>query len=101
MLKKEDLLGIVPVNMEVTDSTDSPFSNKLVMALFSALNAIDVTLIGHALSLSFRTDLSAHYSKLIGEILLYNKKGFDILVDRKWLEKPPSAPDRGKLQNSK
>jgi len=101
ILKKEDLLGIVPVNMEVTDSTESPFSDKLVMTLFSALNAIDVTLIGHALSLSFRTDLSAHYSKFIGEILLYSKKGFDILVDRKWLEKPPGAPDRGKLQKSK
>ncbi|MGV3464595.1 MAG: DUF3231 family protein [Heyndrickxia sp.] len=100
VLKKEELLGIVPVNMEVTESTASPFSDKLVMTLFAALNAIDVTLIGHALSLSFRTDLSAHYSKFIGEIMLYSKKGFDILVDRKWLEKPPEAPDRGKLQKS-
>ncbi|KQL55297.1 sugar isomerase [Heyndrickxia shackletonii] len=101
VLMKEDLLGLVPINMEVTDSTESPFSDKLVMTLFSALNAIDVTLIGHALSLSFRTDLSAHYSKFIAEILLYSKQGFDILVDRKWLEKPPGAPDRNKLQKSK
>ncbi|MEK5389158.1 DUF3231 family protein [Margalitia sp. FSL K6-0131] len=100
VLMKEDLLGLVPINMEVTESTESPFSDKLVMTLFSALNAIDITLIGHALSLSFRTDLSAHYSKFIAEILLYSKQGFDILVDRKWLEKPPGAPDRNKLQKS-
>lgn len=99
VLMKEDLLGVVPINMEVTKSTESPFSEKLVMSLFASLNAIDITLIGHALSLSLRTDLSAQYSKFIAEILLYSKKGFDILVDRKWLEKPPGAPDRGKLQN--
>ncbi|MEB6550420.1 DUF3231 family protein [Heyndrickxia sporothermodurans] len=98
LLKDEDLLGIVSVNMEVTDSKISPFSEKLIMNLFNSLNAIDITLIGHALSGSLRTDLSGEYSKLIGEILLYLKKGFKLAVERKWLEEPPSVPNRKKLE---
>ncbi|QQZ09717.1 DUF3231 family protein [Heyndrickxia vini] len=98
LLKDEDLLGIVSVNMEVTDSQISPFSEKLIMNLFNSLNAVDITLIGHALSSSLRTDLSVQYSKLIGEILLYLKKGFQLMVERKWLEEPPAAPNRKELE---
>lgn len=100
LLMKEDLLGIVPVSMEVTDSTISPFSDKLIIALFDLLNAIDVTFIGHALSASLRVDLAAHYSKLITEILLYAEKGFSIMVKRGWLEEPPHALNRKELQKN-
>lgn len=98
LLIKEDLLGTVPVSMEVTDSTTPPFSDKLIVALFHLLNSIDITLIGHALSLSMRTDLAAHYSKFIGEILIYSEKGFNIMVNRKWLEQPPQASNRKELE---
>jgi hypothetical protein len=100
ILKKEDLLGQVSVSMEVTDSTNSPFSDKLVMSLFHLLNSIDITLIGHALSLAMRVDLAGFYSKTIGEILIYAEKGFNILVDRKWLEQPPQSPNRQELEKS-
>jgi hypothetical protein len=99
-LMEEDLLGKVTVNMEVTDSTVSPFSNKLIMALFTFLNSIDITLIGHALSLSMRADLSAISMNFIKDILIYMEKGFSIMVNRKWLEQPPQAPNRKELQKS-
>jgi spore coat protein CotF len=98
LLKKEELLGTVPVSMEVTTSTVSPFSDKLIVALFHFLNSIDVTLIGHALSLSMRLDLATYYSKVIGEILMYAGKGFNIMVNREWLEQPPQAPNRKALK---
>lgn len=98
LLKKEELLGTVPVSMEVTTSTVSPFSDKLIVALFHFLNSIDVTLIGHALSLSMRLDLATYYSKVIGEILMYAEKGFNIMVKREWLEQPPQAPNRKALK---
>ncbi|MFT4412861.1 DUF3231 family protein [Fredinandcohnia humi] len=98
LLKEEDLLGQVPTSMEVTGSTVSPFSDKLIVTLFNTLNSIDVTLIGHALSLSLRTDLITFYSKMIVEILAYSGKGFNILVNRKWMEEPPHALDRRKIQ---
>jgi hypothetical protein len=99
ILMREELLGNISVSMEVTDSTVSPFSDRLVVTLFSSLNAIDVTMIGHALSLSMRTDLAAYYEKYILEILLYSAKGFKLMVERGWMQKPPHAPDRRKLQN--
>jgi hypothetical protein len=101
ILIKEELLGNVPLAMEVTDSTVLPFSNKLVVTLFHSLNSIDITLLGHALSLSMRSDLSAYYQKYIIEILLYAEKGFNIMVDRGWMQKPPQAPDRRSLQKLK
>lgn len=100
LLLEEDLLGAVAVSMEVTASTVSPFSDKLIMSMINALNAIDITLISHALALSTRTDLASNYSKLIAEVMLYAKDIFDLVVERKWLEQPPLATDRQKLIHS-
>jgi hypothetical protein len=101
LLKQENLMGTTSILMEVTGSTVSPFSNKLIVTLFHALNSIDITLIGHAQALSMRADLVAFYSKTIGEIFLYAAKGFDILVNRKWIQEPPGTIDRIKLQKHK
>ncbi|HEY2420096.1 MAG TPA: DUF3231 family protein [Neobacillus sp.] len=98
ILMREELLGNVPLSMEVSDSTVPPFSNKLIVMLFNSLNSIDITLLGHALSLSMRTDLAAYYQKYILEILLYAAKGFNIMVERGWMQQPPHAPDRRNLQ---
>ncbi|MEH7075825.1 DUF3231 family protein [Neobacillus drentensis] len=98
ILMREELLGNVSTSMEVTDSTESPFSDRLVVTLFHSLNAIDITLIGHALSLSMRSDLAAYYQKYIIEILTYSAKGFDLMVDRGWAQLPPHAPSRRDLQ---
>jgi hypothetical protein len=98
ILKKESLLGNVPMTVDVTDAQVQPFSNRLIVMLFHSLNSIDVTLLGHALALSLRTDLAAHYQKYLLEILLYAEKGFNILVKRGWMQAPPHAPDRAKLQ---
>lgn len=101
ILLKEQLLGNVSTSMEVTDSTVSPFSNKLVVTLFHLLNQIDITLLGHAMSVSMRTDLVTFYQKFITEILVYAGKGFNLLVDRGWLQQPPMAPNRKELENMK
>jgi hypothetical protein len=99
ILVKEQLLGNISTTMEVTDSTILPFSNKLIVSLFHSLNAIDITLLGHALSVSMRTDLVANYQKFITEILIYAGKGFNIMVDRGWLQQPPMAPNRKELED--
>jgi hypothetical protein len=98
ILMREELLGNVSTSLEVTDSTVSPFSDRLVVTLFHSLNAIDIALIGHALSLSMRSDLAAYYQKYIMEILVYSSKGFDLMVDRGWAQLPPHAPNRRDLQ---
>jgi hypothetical protein len=101
ILVKEQLLGSTSTTMEVTDSTVLPFSNKLIVTLFHTLNGIDITLLGHAVSVSMRTDLVANYQKFIAEILIYAGKGFNLLVDRGWLQQPPMAPNRKELENMK
>jgi hypothetical protein len=101
ILVKEQLLGNTSTAMEVTDSTVLPFSNKLIVTLFHSLNGIDITLLGHALSVSMRTDLVAYYQKYIAEILIYAGKGFNLLVERSWLQQPPMAPNRKELENMK
>ncbi len=100
LLMKSDLLGTVPTSMEVTASTVSPFSDKLIIAMLNALNSVDISLISHAMSVSMRVDLVAQYTKIVGEIMLYAKETFDIMVERNWLEQPPLVTDRDKLIHS-
>lgn len=98
ILLKEELLGNVSTSMEVTDATVNPFSDRLIVSLFHSLNGIDVALLGHALSLSMRSDLAMHYQKYIAEVLLYSAKGANIMMDRGWFQSPPHAPSRRNLQ---
>ncbi|PZD96500.1 sugar isomerase [Paenibacillus sambharensis] len=96
-LIKEDLIGSIMVNSEVTTSTVSPFSDRLILNLVTMLNTQGINFIGHALSVSTRIDLNCEYLKLIPEILQYGKDGADILIARGWLEEPPHAPNRREL----
>lgn len=96
-LIKDDLLGTIMINTEVSTSTISPFSERLIMNLVTTLNTQGLTYIGHALSITSRIDLSTEYLKLIPEILKFGKDGADILMDRGWMEEPPHAPNRKEL----
>ncbi|CAG7623313.1 hypothetical protein PAESOLCIP111_02507 [Paenibacillus solanacearum] len=96
-LLNEDLMGSIMVNTEVSVSTVSPFSDRLIMNLITVLNSQGVTFVGHALSVSSRIDLATEYLKLIPEIIQYGKDGADILIDKGWLEEPPHAPNRKEL----
>lgn len=98
ILLKEELLGNISTSVEVTDSTVNPFSDRLIVTLFHSLNGIDIALLGHALSLSMRSDLTAYYQKYIAEVLLYTAKGADIMMDRGWFQELPHAPSRRGLQ---
>jgi hypothetical protein len=97
LMMEEDLLGTVPVAMEVTESTILPFSEKLIFSMINALNAVDISLISHAMSLSLRADLTAQYSKIIADVMQYSKDTFDIMVENKWLEQPPLVTNRKNL----
>ena len=97
LMMDEGLLGNVTTTMEVTDSTESPFSERLIMTLVTTLNAVDIVLLSHALALAMRTDLAVHYTKYIATIAEYAKETFDLMVDREWLEQPPLTTDRAKL----
>lgn len=96
-LIKDDLLGTIMVNNEVSTSTEAPFSEKLMLNLITMLNSSALTFMGHGLTSAQRIDLVAEYKNLIDEILSYGNDGFKILVDKEWLEEPPHAPNRKDL----
>jgi hypothetical protein len=96
-LIKDDLLGTIMINSEVSTSTHSPFSEKLILNLVATLNTQGLTYIGHALATSTRIDLATEYAKLIPEILQFGKEGADMLIERGWMEEPPHAPNRKEL----
>ncbi|MET3698100.1 uncharacterized protein DUF3231 [Bacillus oleivorans] len=86
---------------EVTTSTDSPFSDKLMLYhigfLFQAAQAYH----GTGLASAMRTDLVTTYESTILQNLMVTKKWFDILVQNKWLEQPPLAPNRKEIAKEK
>ncbi|MDR3540211.1 MAG: DUF3231 family protein [Desulfosporosinus sp.] len=94
ILKEEQHLGSLPVSMEVTDSTISPFSDKLIMFLVATSVTAGIYLCAYAMSLSFRKDLALHYATLMVEIMSYGEEGMKILIERGWMEQPPLSFDR-------
>jgi hypothetical protein len=87
-------LGNLPVSMEVKDSTISPFSDRLIMFLISSTNSSGIYLSAYAMSNSIRTDLIAHYTLIIADIMKYAGEGLKIMVNRGWMEQVPQAFDR-------
>lgn len=94
LLRKEDLLEISPVTMEVTNSTTAPFSDKLIMFLITATTATSVPLLAYAMSVTNRKDVTAHYPGIIAEIMLFGEDGINIMINRGWVEQPPLAFNR-------
>jgi hypothetical protein len=75
----------------VTDSTEAPFSDKLMLSHVLIMSSIGISSKGMAMSESVRGDLQAKYMKYLIEIMNYTKKCSDILIDNGWLEQPPQA----------
>jgi hypothetical protein len=86
--------GTLLMAPEVTDSTESPFSDKLMLFLVTSLIASGIGQYGISMSASPRRDLGAHYSRLIAEITTYADDGANIMIGNGWMEQPPMAADR-------
>ena len=80
-----------PSDSFVTDSTISPFSDKLMMFHNTAMLSVAVSTIGMAIGESLRSDLHMMYIKFAGRILSYAKDGTDIMIAENWMEQPPQA----------
>ncbi|MCT2537698.1 DUF3231 family protein [Aquibacillus koreensis] len=93
MLTEDDLPAPMPWDVEVTDSTIAPFSDKLIMFHISLLIASSISNYATAAAASLRTDISADYIRLSGENAKYAKDGLDIMIKNNWLEEPPQIPD--------
>jgi hypothetical protein len=99
ILTKEDLSSPKSWVSEVTSSTVSPFSEKLMLFHIVTLVSAAIGYYGAGLSVSQRRDLAGVYTKFIADIGLYAEDGAQLLIKYGWLEQPPLAPDRHKLAN--
>ncbi|WP_368488323.1 DUF3231 family protein [Clostridium sp. BJN0013] len=75
----------------VTDSTISPFSDKLMLSKIFIMYRLKIGSIGIALGNIMRSDLKATYRKYLDEAMEYSKDGIDIMIDNEWFEQPPQA----------
>lgn len=87
-------------DQEITESTESPFSEKLMMFHFSLMIYAGIGNYGIAISESQRSDLVIDYSRLNGEILKFAEDGANIMIANEWLEQPPLSLDRKDLAKS-
>ncbi|GAM13497.1 DUF3231 family protein [Mesobacillus selenatarsenatis] len=96
-LEKHSLPAHAGIEQEVSESTQSVFSDKLMMFHFSVMIYAGIGNYGVAISESQRSDLVIDYSRLNAEILKYSEDGINIMVANEWLEQPPLSVDRQNL----
>lgn len=75
----------------VTDSTVSPFSEKIMLSHSTVLASSAISSLGMAMADTMRSDLQAKYVKYTAEDMKYGKNGADIMIANGWLEQPPQA----------
>jgi hypothetical protein len=75
----------------VTDSTISPFSEKLMLNKIMIMCSAEITGMGMALADIRRSDLTALCLKFNSQILQNSKNGADIMIKNGWYEQPPQA----------
>ncbi|MDQ0254699.1 hypothetical protein J2S74_002078 [Evansella vedderi] len=101
ILKDDNLPVPMSWETEVTTSTDSPFSDKLIMYQMGFLLQMSQNYYGAGLASSMRTDLITSYEKIILKGLTITKEWYNIMTKNKWLEQPPLAPNRKELSKEK
>ncbi|MGV2937945.1 DUF3231 family protein [Mesobacillus sp. LC4] len=97
MLTDDDLPSPMPWDLEITDSTVTPFSDKLIMFHTSLIIASSISNYATASAASLRTDIATSYVRLTTEVAQFAKNGTDIMIKNSWLEQPPQIPNHKKL----
>ncbi|MFC5650730.1 DUF3231 family protein [Paenibacillus solisilvae] len=100
ILKDDELPVPMTWDSDVMDSTEAPFSDKLMLYHVSLLIAAGTGNYGIATAASPRRDVAANYIRLAAEIASYAEDGAKMLIEHGWLEEPPQAPDRKELMKT-
>jgi hypothetical protein len=97
LLTKDNLHLPKSCETEVTDSSVSPFSERLMLLQTGFFFGVAVTYYNAALISSMRADISAHCEKAaLNSLWIYSRIGKD-MIDNQWMEQPPQADDRKRL----
>lgn len=101
LLLKNDIQVPAASDIAITDSTISPFSEKLKVFLLTELCELGMGNYAIAAAASQRNDLFITYERLSLEIGRYAKSGADIMIKNEWFEQPPGTLDKDKLARNK
>lgn len=101
IMHKDNLPIPTSMETEVTVSTDSPFSDKLMLYHIGFLFQTAQGYQGAGLASAIRTDLVKTYESIILKNLMVTKKWFNLMVQNKWFEQPPLAPNRKEIAKDK
>ncbi|WP_160723022.1 DUF3231 family protein [Bacillus sp. USDA818B3_A] len=100
-LHKDNLPFPTLLDHLVTDSTFSPFSDKLMVFHKVDMFSMKIRAFGNSLAVNGRKDIGAMYTRALLEMTLFVEDGANILIDNGWMEQPPQAADRSDLASNK
>lgn len=82
---------------KASDSTTSPFSDKIMMYITSLITTTPLSYSGLGTPFSFRSDLPLFLGVITKNFFQYSKEGGKLMIKFKWMEEPPQMEDRYKL----
>ena len=98
-LDDEDLPQPIITSNLVTDSKESPHSDKLIMCHVTVVMATIIAEYGLSIAYTPRKDLAATFANFTIEVLALAKDGAELMIENGWLEKLPQTADRKELMN--
>jgi len=101
ILNKEDLPVSVPSQFKITDSTEAPYSDKLMLFHISNLSSAKVRNFGDSMAVSPRHDLGSTYTRFLMETANFAEDGGNLQIENDWMERPPGNVDRNQLAKQK
>ena len=94
ILSENDLPKLPTWESELTDTTISPFSERLMVFKMALLTASSSGQYGSSLSSVQRRDLGVHFMRLMGETLKYGEDIIDLMIDHGYLDQLPMAKEK-------
>jgi len=101
IMYKEDLPVSIPSQFMITDSTEAPYSDKLMLFHISNLSSAKVRNFGDSMAVSPRHDLGSTYARFLMETANFAEDGGNIQIENEWMESPPGNVDRDQLAKQK
>jgi hypothetical protein len=98
-LHKENLPFPSQIDHLVTESTFSPFSDRIMVFHKVDMFSIKIRSFANSMSLNGRRDIGLMYMKALSEVALFVEDGANIMIENGWMEQPPKAIDRDELTN--
>ncbi|TVY07133.1 DUF3231 family protein [Paenibacillus cremeus] len=96
-LNKEDVAIPPTFDGEVTDCTEPPFSERLMLFHVALLGSSGLGNYGISLAACTRRDLAAMFGRIMLEAKTYIEDGWNLMIEEGWMEQPPLAADREAL----